>query len=742
MANDLWDRIRNSAKKTNDVSKFQLWVGLAFYLSRADQTETFSSRIMDFFESVGLSHRETERRLIELTGFKDLWNTNQERLTTFKDLSSADQKGLSTEEIEKVHQKANAALLRSRIEELQKMEFVSDTIEINVSEMKEILGLSSTEASVLCFFMGFHHYVSIRLHTAFRRSLSISSLGALLSAITGEDEEEVKKALDPAGLLFKSRLLWKFWEEPFALTDIKVIYYIQNALTILYDPRKGPIRDQLLHKFFREASQSKLGMEDFSHLAEHISSITKYLRTSLEENRAGVNILLYGPPGTGKSQLTRVIAQSLEVPLLEITENESLTKGATAEERLVKYFTTQWMSENMKAKSLILFDEVEGVIAEDELKGEKGKRIPLKGWLNRILETNIKPTFWVSNSVWKMDGATLRRFDYILEVPVPPAKTRRRILEACTADLSVEKQWTTDLATKNPLTPADMDRAAQLARTIEAENVEVVMENFLKSSLASRFSKFVGVRTGDNNDKAQQLLEYDLSYLNTDWDMSELIYSLRKEGVGARICLYGPPGTGKSAYVHHVGKEIERRVILKRMSDLQSMWVGQTEKNIAEAFKEALDEDTILLVDEADSLIRDRSLAKNSWEVSQVNEFLTQMETFSGILVCATNILDNFDRASMRRFDLKIKFEYLDADQSWEMFQQTVEYVGCPLPLEEEWKHRVRGLSDLAPGDFAVVCRQASLRKDFTPKLVYDILNKEVEVKFDTAMKKVPGFGR
>jgi SpoVK/Ycf46/Vps4 family AAA+-type ATPase len=722
-----WERIRESSKEVKDVGKAQLWTALAFYLSRADQTDTTDGHLYEFFEILGMKRRETESRLKKISGLKTLWDEE-------KDISETDKT--------KIRRKAISVLLRSHIEELQGTKFLLKNVEINVAEIKEIFGLSNAEASVLQFFTEFHSCVGFHIHHAsFSRSLNFSSLGTLLSAITGEDEDEVRKALDPEGLLFKSRLLWKWIPEPFALTDVKVISYVGNALESVYDTQKGPIKEQILSKFFREASQSKLGMADFSHLDEHISSITKYLKTSMEEKRVGVNVLFYGPPGTGKSQLTRVIAQYIGVPLLEITENEHSTKGATAEERLVKYFTTQWVSEKMRSKSLVLFDEVEGVIAEDSLKGEKGKKIPLKGWLNRILETNTKPTFWVSNSVWKMDNATLRRFDYVLEVPIPPAKVRQRILGACTADLSVEQQWVTDLATKNPLTPADMDRAAKLARSIGAENVEVVMENFLKSSLASRYHKFVGVRTDDKG-KVRQLLGYDISYLNTDWDMSELIHALRQEGTGARICLYGPPGTGKSEYVYHLGKEVGRRVILKRMSDLQSMWVGQTEKNIAEAFKEALDEDTILLVDEADSLIRDRSLAKNSWEVSQVNEFLTQMEAFSGILICSTNIIDNFDRASMRRFDLKIKFEYLDADQSWEMFQQTVEYVGCGDAAVGEWESRVRNIPNLAPGDFAVVCRQASLRKDFTPKLVYDTLTKEIEVKFDTAMKKVPGFGR
>ncbi len=64
-------------------------------------------------------------------------------------------------------------------------------------------------------------------------------------------------------------------------------------------------------------------------------------------------------------------------------------------------------------------------------------------------------------------------------------------------------------------------------------------------------------------------------------------------------------------------------MIEKRASDLLSMWVGGTEKAIAGAFEEAADARAMLILDEADSLLRDRGLADRSWEVSQVNEKLT-----------------------------------------------------------------------------------------------------------------------
>ena len=62
------------------------------------------------------------------------------------------------------------------------------------------------------------------------------------------------------------------------------------------------------------------------------------------------------------------------------------------------------------------------------------------------------------------------------------------------------------------------------------------------------------------------------------------------------------------------------------------MYVGQTEKNIANAFKEAKNKKAVLVFDEVDSFLQDRSSANRSWEISQVNEMLVGMESFNGVL--------------------------------------------------------------------------------------------------------------
>ena len=166
------------------------------------------------------------------------------------------------------------------------------------------------------------------------------------------------------------------------------------------------------------------------------------------------------------------------------------------------------------------------------------------------------------------------------------------------------------------------------------------------------------------------------------------------------FCLPGPPGTGKSAFVRYLAERIGIEVVQKRASDLMSMWVGDTEKPIAVAFAEARDAGSFLVFDEADSLLADRRFAARSWEVSQVNEMLTWMESHPLPFACTTNFEEHIDPATLRRFVFKVTLNYLSPVQVEAAFQRFFA-LAPPAGLAR--------LAALTPGDFAVVHRKAEV---------------------------------
>lgn len=152
-----------------------------------------------------------------------------------------------------------------------------------------------------------------------------------------------------------------------------------------------------------------------------------------------------------------------------------------------------------------------------------------------------------------------------------------------------------------------------------------------------------------------QIKNYDLIF--NQWKIKDSI----SYGKGLIMNFYGSPGTGKTMLAKSIGNYLDKKIIEVDFSQLQNMYVGETEKNISKAFSIAKKEDAILFFDEADSLIQNRKLSKNSWEKSQTNVLLKEIENFEGVCVFATNLIENYDPAIERRIALNLEFDLPDS---------------------------------------------------------------------------------
>jgi SpoVK/Ycf46/Vps4 family AAA+-type ATPase len=164
--------------------------------------------------------------------------------------------------------------------------------------------------------------------------------------------------------------------------------------------------------------------------------------------------------------------------------------------------------------------------------------------------------------------------------------------------------------------------------------------------------------------------------------------------------------------------------------------VGESEKRIAEAFDQAEEDGAILLLDEADSFLRDRSRSSHSWEVSTVNELLQRMERFEEIFICTTNLFKQVDIAALRRFTFKLEFLPLTLEQRWAMFLNETGLRGKAMTEKRQstYEERLAFMKDLTPGDFATVKRQCLLMgEDLSPEAWLDQLEIEVAAKHRSA---------
>ena len=170
-------------------------------------------------------------------------------------------------------------------------------------------------------------------------------------------------------------------------------------------------------------------------------------------------------------------------------------------------------------------------------------------------------------------------------------------------------------------------------------------------------------------------------------------------------------------------------VILKKASDLISPYVGETEQNIAVAFSEAKSKKAMLIFDEADTFLQDRNNAVRSWEVAQVNEMLTQMESAEYPFVCTTNLLDTLDEASLRRFTFKIKFDFM-----------TQEQVNLAIEHFFGIKNANVNLNGLTAGDFATVKKKTDFFGVNNLDEIVEMLKEEIKVKKSKTLQNSVGF--
>jgi transitional endoplasmic reticulum ATPase len=570
----------------------------------------------------------------------------------------------------------------------------------SVTAMTTLLGLSADEQVCLAFLVLLATDREVgRAAGCLGGELDDRRADAAIAAATGLAPRAVSTALSRSGRLCGSQLIKR--DRNSLHLPGKYDWPSPEFVNSVVEPDFSPLR--ALRDRVVPAPTGGLTLEDFRHLGPLLDDMKVFLGETLRQRRRGVNILLWGVPGVGKTQLVRALAAALKTDLYEVSTEDSDGDPIGGPARLQALRLAQEFTGHRPA--LLVFDEVEDVIGRSPLAALLGgPRSPaIKGWLNRTLETNPTPTFWVTNAVENLDPAYTRRFDFVVEMKSPPQAVRAAQLR--TLPLDVSEATRERLAACADLTPAVVQRAAAVVQTVAAVNPEI--------DVSRRLELLVGQTLRAQGHRGLASVSttpvvYDRRFLNADMDLEGLVEGLRRARAG-RLCLYGPPGTGKTAFAQHLAREVGLPLAVHRASDLLSPYVGMTEKQIAAAFRDAEQSGSALLIDEVDSFLQNRERASRNWEVTQVNELLVQLEHFGGLFIASTNLINGLDAASLRRFDAKVLFSYLKPEQAEALFAAHLRAASL-APATPAEVARLRGLDVLTPGDFAMLERQQRLR--------------------------------
>uniref|UniRef100_UPI0025F246CC AAA family ATPase n=1 Tax=uncultured Thiocystis sp. TaxID=1202134 RepID=UPI0025F246CC len=454
--------------------------------------------------------------------------------------------------------------------------------------------------------------------------------------------------------------------------------------------------DALLALLIEPAAAGTWGLASFPHLAADTRRLQAALRQAATTGAVGVNALFYGAPGTGKTELARALAGACGLTAYQVCSDDDDGDGLSREGRLSAYLIAQRLLARRRDVVLI-FDEVEDVFDAGDnlfalLRGDSatGKQ---KGWMNRILEENLVPAIWIANSTSGMDPAFLRRFLLPVAFVTPPRSVRRQMAERHFGAYGLPPALLDELAADAALAPAQLGATRRLLDL----QPEGAAEATVREGVAALRTLLHGTPAPRRPVPATV---FDVVYLNLSGGIapSAIAQALHREGRGS-LCFYGPPGTGKTAFAEILAEALDRELVARQASDLISPYVGETEQNLARLFRECDPTQTVLLLDEVDSFLSDRRQAQRTWERTQVNELLQQMERYPGIFIAATNLMEGVDAAALRRFDFKLHFRALTGPQRVALFAR--EAMGDETaPVPPALARHLDGLQGLTPGGF------------------------------------------
>jgi len=565
----------------------------------------------------------------------------------------------------------------------------NDPTERRFAELKRILKLSDIEAEIMLA-------AYVRAQTSFTFPCRVDAREKPLYYAMALDRSvgEVSKAMTAKGRLRKFFVLDSDWD-----------FNCRNFASYI----DGTDDEAIERRFYRKSNtKDALPWEFYGDLAAKDGEL---IRSMVKASKGKCNILFYGAPGTGKTSFARTLAREMGLTAFEVRQGDEDGREMRASSRMVGIQIAN--EQESDGESMLIVDEADELLRSSNCVNflfGTGGRTTEKGVTNAILDDMKIPAIWISNApADSMDESVRRRFDYSVCFEKMNSAQRVAIWNNVVARLGLGGTITDEMIA----TYAEKYQTSAGGITTVLENVkrmkpEAGQADGLIAKLMKPHCQLMGVAEGS---KFLPAKGYSLEGLNVKGKVSpeKIVRAVRNyldAGFNAasedrprmNVLLFGPPGTGKTEFVKYLGKALDRKVIVKKGSDILDMYVGQSEQNIAASFRQAERERAILFFDEIDGLVQSREMASQSWQISQVNELLQQMENFDGVMVAATNFCKSLDPAIMRRFTFKLEFDYLDDAGKRAFFEKTFKTT-----LTEGENAELKALRNLAPGDFRTV---------------------------------------
>ena len=466
------------------------------------------------------------------------------------------------------------------------------------------------------------------------------------------------------------------------------------------------IANKNLDIFFADLVKNTDCSEAYDIESFNVNKETNMIIQRMLSGNENISILLYGKAGSGKSEYAKSLVKASGLkPLIfkneaEISINNYMNEDLSCRLNLLLSIA--------RPDSVIIIDEADTLLETSTINFMgKHTAVPKKGIVNKMLENSRNKIIWIVNHKSQIDISTLRRFNFSHKFEAMSKEQLRNITRSKLSPLGLSSNISSqilDLIEKYSITGASVENVAKTIRSLGTEN-----QTELLACIQTILKENSILINGTPKKRRKTSPAYDMNALNTSLPPETIVEMIQNAETfskknlcgesGIRMLFYGLSGTGKTEFARYISEKLGKKLLIKRASDLLDMYVGNSEKNIRDAFEEADHTGSILLLDEADSFFANRENAQHSWERTQVNELLTQMEDFNGIFICTTNLRKILDPAMNRRFHIIVEFKPM-----------TKEGIRCMMSryfksfeFTDDEIRRLERCSSVTPGDFGIL---------------------------------------
>ncbi len=461
----------------------------------------------------------------------------------------------------------------------------------------------------------------------------------------------------------------------------------------------------------------------------------KFIINTLKSNKS---VLIAGEAGIGKTEFAYSIAANIKLIIRDLKMDSPFysnraTSRSTPTDRMLMIRTASNLLNN---KEVLLIDEADTILQSAGgffgFVGNDGSYD--KGELNYLLDDIHVPSIWITNSTERIPASSLRRFAYVYQFPHPNMKIRNRMLKDKLGGGKNISAFVNSISSRYDLTPSAMERMANIVISLNSEDsnnntlldsVESYLETASKGSLKHDFRKLLAYSKSFNPELSSTSIPLDV--------IIKRIQKRSKLGKASRLLFEGQPGGGKTQSSLYLASAIGKEAIIKKPSDLLSPYVGVAEQNINAMFRNAEMSEAVLIIDEADALLSDRSMAQRSWELSQASEFLQGIQDFKGILIACTNRFSSLDPAIIRRFHQKVTFGTLETG----MIHTALKHLFPYIIFSNEDLNKIENAPPLMMSDIANASEIMDTEENLESVVV---VNEIIENAKNRDMSKAIGF--